>query len=132
MLQACCVAVWRLIGGSACLVFWRAQIGSTCGISSYVPDSHYWRSTTRANRWGQTWPPPLKPDNWPTSWPTNPMEDPKERPIYSEPKAQPIGISLPPAMIEKLQDEAIKNKRRGDGQKTVSGIIRQLLEQARY
>lgn len=47
-------------------------------------------------------------------------------------KAQAIGISLPPAMIEKLQDEAIANKRGGAGQKTVSGLIRELLEKNGY
>ena len=50
----------------------------------------------------------------------------------TEQKAQAIGISLPPIRIEKLQDAALKNKRGGDGQKTVSGIIRDLLEKAGY
>lgn len=47
-------------------------------------------------------------------------------------KAQAIGISLPPKMIENLQDAALKNKRSGGGQKTVSGIIRALLEREGY
>lgn len=47
-------------------------------------------------------------------------------------KSQAIGISLPPSMIEKLQDAAIKNKRGGAGPKTVSGIIRELLEKEGY
>lgn len=57
---------------------------------------------------------------------------PKEKISDPEKKAQAIGISLPPGIIEKLQDEAIKNKRCGVGQKTVSGIIRELLEKAGY
>ncbi|ENT5166892.1 hypothetical protein ISH43_29460 [Pseudomonas aeruginosa] len=47
-------------------------------------------------------------------------------------KAVAVGISLPPDMIERLQDAAHQNKRAGSGQKTVSGIIRELLEQAGY
>jgi hypothetical protein len=57
---------------------------------------------------------------------------PKEKPSDPEKKSQAIGISLPPDMIEKLQDMAIKNKRGGAGQKTVSGIIRELLEREGY
>jgi len=56
----------------------------------------------------------------------------KEKELETEKKAQAIGISLPPAMIEKLQDQALKNKRGGTGQKTVSGIIRELLEREGY
>jgi len=56
----------------------------------------------------------------------------KEKVTDPEKKAQAIGISLPPSMIEKLQDAALKNKRSGGGQKTVSGIIRELLEREGY
>ncbi|EXF94314.1 hypothetical protein HK44_002130 [Pseudomonas fluorescens HK44] len=52
--------------------------------------------------------------------------------VDPEQKAQAIGISLPPSMIEKLQDAALVNKRGGHGQKTVSGIIRELLEREGY
>ena len=57
---------------------------------------------------------------------------PKEKTDDTEKKSQAIGISLPPSMIEKLQDTALKNKRSGAGQKTVSGIIRELLEKEGY
>ncbi|KQQ55022.1 hypothetical protein ASF66_21660 [Pseudomonas sp. Leaf129] len=61
-------------------------------------------------------------------------EKPNEYKIDSEAdkKSQAIGISLPPSMIEKLQDAAIKNKRGGEGPKTVSGIIREILEKEGY
>lgn len=49
-----------------------------------------------------------------------------------EPKAQNISISLPPAMIEKLQDAALANKRGGGHLKTVSAIVRDALDQAGY
>ena len=57
---------------------------------------------------------------------------PKEKTQEADKKSQAIGISLPPSMIENLQDAAMKNKRGGAGQKTVSGIIRELLEKAGY
>lgn len=47
-------------------------------------------------------------------------------------KAVAVGISLPPDMLERLQDAAHQNKRSSSGPKTVSGIIRELLEQAGY
>ena len=47
-------------------------------------------------------------------------------------KAKPIGISLPPAIIEKLQDTALKNKRSGAEHKTVSALILDALERAGY
>jgi uncharacterized membrane protein len=47
-------------------------------------------------------------------------------------KAKAIGISLPPVMIEKLQDTAIKNKRAGADHKTVSALILDALERAGY
>lgn len=49
-----------------------------------------------------------------------------------EEKARPISISLPPSMIEKLQDEARDNARAGEGARTVSGILRVLLEKNGY
>ncbi|MBJ2293261.1 hypothetical protein JFT44_25410 [Pseudomonas sp. MF5691] len=49
-----------------------------------------------------------------------------------EQKAQAIGISLPPQMIENLQDAALKNKRSREGQRTVSGIIREVLAREGY
>lgn len=45
-------------------------------------------------------------------------------------KAKPVTISLPPGLIEKLEDTAIRNKRRGEGPKTVSAIVREALELA--
>jgi hypothetical protein len=47
-------------------------------------------------------------------------------------KAKAISISLPPAMIEKLEDAALANKRNGFGAKTISGIVREALEAAGY
>lgn len=58
--------------------------------------------------------------------------DDSKKSVEPEQKAQAIGISLPPKMIENLQDVALKNKRGGHGQKTVSGIIRELLEREGY
>ncbi|MGV8842709.1 MAG: hypothetical protein ACOH2I_05595 [Pseudomonas sp.] len=45
-------------------------------------------------------------------------------------KAKPVTISLPPSLIEKLEDTALRNKRRGEGPKTVSAIVREALELA--
>jgi hypothetical protein len=50
----------------------------------------------------------------------------------AEPKAQNISISLPPALIVKLQDAAITNKRGSGDLKTVSAIIKDALEKAGY
>lgn len=50
----------------------------------------------------------------------------------AEAKAQAVSISLPPAMIEKLQDAALANKRGGGDLKTVSAIVRDALERAGY
>lgn len=47
-------------------------------------------------------------------------------------KAKPLAISLPPAMIERLQDQALSNKRSGAELKTVSAIVRDALERAGY
>lgn len=50
----------------------------------------------------------------------------------AEQKAQAMSISLPPSMIEKLQDTALANKRGGGDLKTVSAIVRDALERAGY
>lgn len=47
-------------------------------------------------------------------------------------KVKNISISLPPAMIDKLQDVARTNKRGGGELTTVSAILRDLLEKAGY
>ena len=47
-------------------------------------------------------------------------------------KAKPVAISLPPALIERLQDQALANKRSGAELKTVSAIVRDALEKAGY
>ena len=47
-------------------------------------------------------------------------------------KAKPIGISLPPAMIEKLQGIAFKNKNSKAEHKTVSALILDALVRAGY
>ncbi|WP_248747875.1 hypothetical protein [Pseudomonas sp. MWU12-2037] len=44
--------------------------------------------------------------------------------------ARSVSISLPPALIEKLEDQALSNKRSGGGPATVSGIVRAALEAA--
>lgn len=56
----------------------------------------------------------------------------REIPNKPEAKAQNISVSLPPAMIEKLQDAALANKRSGSDNRTVSAIIKAALEQAGY
>lgn len=48
------------------------------------------------------------------------------------PKAKSVSISLPPEIIEQLEDEVRDNKRSGDGPKTVSGILREILEKSGY
>jgi len=47
-------------------------------------------------------------------------------------KAKPLSISLPPDVIEQLEDAVRHNKRSGSGVKTVSALIREALEQAGY
>ncbi|MCQ4235611.1 hypothetical protein NAV31_18110 [Pseudomonas stutzeri] len=57
----------------------------------------------------------------------------EEVPVKAMPaKAKAISISLPPCMIEKLEDTALTNKRSGSGPKTISGIVREALEAAGY
>jgi hypothetical protein len=57
-----------------------------------------------------------------------------ENPLISESskKARPISISLPPDMIERLEDSVRANKRSGQGFRTVSALIRDALERAGY
>ncbi len=52
--------------------------------------------------------------------------------VKPKPKAKVISISLPPALVESLEDHAHKNKKAGTGQKTVSGLIREALEAAGF
>lgn len=42
-------------------------------------------------------------------------------------KAKPLTISLPPDLIEQLEDRARENKRKGEGPKTVSALVREAL-----
>lgn len=42
-------------------------------------------------------------------------------------KAKPLTISLPPDLIELLEDRARENKRKGEGPKTVSALVREAL-----
>jgi len=56
----------------------------------------------------------------------------KEISAKDEQKAQNISVSLPPALIAKLQDAALANKRSGGDHRTVSAIIKAALEQAGY
>lgn len=55
-----------------------------------------------------------------------------EKKMAESKKAKPIAISLPPALIERLQDQALANKRSGAELKTVSAIVRDALEKAGY
>lgn len=52
--------------------------------------------------------------------------------VKDEQKAQNISVSLPPSIIEKLQDTALANKRSGSEHRTVSALIKAALEQAGY
>lgn len=47
-------------------------------------------------------------------------------------KAKPISISLPPSVIEQLEDAVRKNKRSGEGLRTISAIIKEALDIAGY
>ncbi len=47
-------------------------------------------------------------------------------------KAKPISISLPPSVIEQLEDTVRDNKRSGEGPRTISAIVREALEAAGY
>lgn len=55
-----------------------------------------------------------------------------EKKVLSSEKAKPVAISLPPALIERLQDQAMANKRSGAELKTVSALVRDALEKAGY
>lgn len=57
---------------------------------------------------------------------------PAEAKMPESEKAKPLAISLPPAMIQRLQDLAVANKRSGADLKTVSAIVRDALEKAGY
>ncbi len=52
---------------------------------------------------------------------------------YGEPraatvkKAKPLTISLPQELIEQLEDRARENKRKGEGPRTVSALVREAL-----
>ena len=48
------------------------------------------------------------------------------------PKAKPISISLPPAVIQDLEDQVRANKLSGEGPKTVSGLIKLALKHYGY
>lgn len=47
-------------------------------------------------------------------------------------KAKPISISLPPEVIQDLEDRVRINKQSGEGPKTVSGLIKQALKHYGY
>lgn len=47
-------------------------------------------------------------------------------------KRKTLSISLPPDLIERLEDAALKNKRAGEGPKSVSAIVLAALEAVGY
>lgn len=47
-------------------------------------------------------------------------------------KAKPISISLPPEVIQDLEDRVRANKLSGEGPRTVSGLIKEALKQSGY
>mgnify|MGYP001229225963 CR=1 FL=1 len=47
-------------------------------------------------------------------------------------KRKTLSISLPPDLIERLEDAALKNKRAGEGPKSVSAIVLAALAAAGY
>jgi hypothetical protein len=47
-------------------------------------------------------------------------------------KAKPISISLPPEVIQDLEDRVRANKLSGDGPRTVSGLIKEALKKSGY
>lgn len=47
-------------------------------------------------------------------------------------KPRTLSVSLPGGLIEKLEDAAHANKKSGEGQRTVSGIVREALEAAGF
>lgn len=47
-------------------------------------------------------------------------------------KAKSFSMSLPPALYQRLEEQAFANKRSGAGPKTVSGLIREALAAAGY
>ena len=52
--------------------------------------------------------------------------------VLERPKAKPISISLPPDVIDALEDQVIQNKRSGEGPRTVSGLIKLALRHYGY
>ncbi|MBW5416302.1 ribbon-helix-helix domain-containing protein [Pseudomonas sp. MAG002Y] len=56
----------------------------------------------------------------------------KMRASESVKKAKPLSISLPPDMIEQLEDTVRDNKRSGSGSRTISALIREALERNGY
>lgn len=61
-----------------------------------------------------------------------PTIKPVLKPTAASVKAKPVTISLPPSIIEQLEDAALSNKRSGSGPKTVSAIVRAALAAAGY
>lgn len=51
----------------------------------------------------------------------------KKNSAESPKKAKPLSISLPPDLIEQLEDRVRDNKRSGSGSRTVSALIRESL-----
>ncbi|ONN17942.1 hypothetical protein B0B35_29715 [Pseudomonas aeruginosa] len=47
-------------------------------------------------------------------------------------KAKPISISLPPEVIQDLEDRVRANKLSGEGPRTVSGLIKEALKNSGY
>lgn len=47
-------------------------------------------------------------------------------------KAKALSISLPPDLIEQLEDAVRDNKRSGSGSRTISALIREALERDGY
>lgn len=47
-------------------------------------------------------------------------------------KAKPLSISLPPDVIEQLEDAVRDNKRSGAGPRTVSALVREALDLAGF
>lgn len=59
-------------------------------------------------------------------------EAPVSAPEPKQEKAKSFSMSLPPALYQRLEEQAYANKRSGVGPKTVSGIIREALAAAGY
>lgn len=59
-----------------------------------------------------------------------PEPEPTPEPVVK--KAKPISISLPPEVIQDLEDRVRANKLSGDGPRTVSGLIKEALKSSGY